>query len=340
MSKLQELLAQQYTAGMSSGLEDTVETSIDPIQTKLDTLAQRKEEKINGLAGIENAQAYKLGQAIYEGYTPLGREITTEELAGSNRPDDTIDPNQRYHRRQLHNAFGENVGYTFEPLTGQYDSRNMYLRNLGEYNEEQIHKLGLARNDLTDKMVEQGVTPEQARYMDKERNVFERLFGLNKVYKGDGGNYDGTEGPGVDVKGKALMDMPLLSDVATKFEYERYRDQTTIAARVMGTQDKEGDIYKDLGGGGTEYTYEKLDPLFNPNVEKTTNVPEGVPMPKKPYGYVEPLQFDAKGNLVVPDEEQNVESSVGNAVKALAYRLGEGVVNTIDLVHEIAEYEY
>lgn len=275
-----------------------------PVVDKTNMLLSKKQEKVNNLAGKQNSrilsnysdtdytgthtkgdntynttgvhdfenQQEEFGRLIHDKqvYTrPDGSKYMLEFDHAGTEFDDPNNPTDNT----------EQISREVDVKAGQYgtpDTRNLYLRNL---ENEGVQKLGLVRSDLSDEAIARGITPEQARYMDKTNLDF-------PLYKGKGGLYDGTPGPEAKSAGEALLDVELDYDAATQFELDRYMDRATIASRVAGQGPIDPDTKAAYGKGVSEYTKESLDPLFNDAIGTYEgDLAAGTPTPTVPRGY-------------------------------------------------------
>ncbi len=209
---------------------------------------------------------------------------------------------------------------------GSIDSRNLYIDDTAEGN----YKMGLARNDVNPQYISpwtgKPITPAEARYLNKK--------GIAGVYLGSGGNYDGTPGDkGVTPENGFLMDIELPSATAEDIESTTHNNIGQLANRAMGQGPKTTQTQTDFGSGQTEYTTPNA-PMWN--VDYDVSKAEVAPDTTLPAPAFDEKAFYEQELAKLRSDN----SGLGNAVKAFAYTLGEGIANTVDLVPEIAEYAY
>lgn len=225
---------------------------------------------------------------------------------------------------------------------GQDDTRNAYFKQWGldtANTSDDINKFGLARNDLNDEAIAKGITPESARYMNQKE--FWPYKGPRYDKYGRDTAYDGTPGQAVsEDTAKVQFDQEFLNQPITQYELNRYMDRNVIDARVAKGAGKEfEDKYKELGSGGTEYTYAEQDPLTNPNDPAFTGeLAEGVMTPSVPRGYNTAGEYvgeNVPGYYV--DENGVIQGTkksgyLGNIVDAAQYGVGSSAARVGDMV--------
>lgn len=234
---------------------DTTDSSVSAAlsELKASRLADRAQSKADRLQGVSYApdQAATLQQGLSD---VVDQQIYTE-----------TGPDGLPYKYQIDPSTGAKVPYSGE-------TRNMYIAQGGDGS----YKLGLARNDLTDRAKEKGMTPFSARYADKSG-----LFGMeyNSPYKGGGGAYDGTPGlDGVDPTKSPFLDVELPYDVATTYEQQVHMSSGQIKNRAMGQGPLTGDALVNYGSGKTEYST-KDAPLWNLGyIEDGKAIADGTPV--------------------------------------------------------------
>ena len=168
-----------------------------------------------------------------------------------------------------HDANGQWIeeNYDRKNSYGSLDTRNAYIDDTVEGNM----KFGLARSGLSQDAIDKGITPFEARYMDKTHYNPYAGKGQYKedgkiVYNPDGTvklGYDGTPGAkGVTPANGSLMDIELPYNLATQLEYDIHTNAGQLASRAMGQGPKNDVTQKEFGAGQTEYTTPDA-PLWN-----------------------------------------------------------------------------
>lgn len=316
--------------------------TIEAHTSKIDLLQKKKQEKLDSLSTKVGPSLSEANISNYAdtGYTGTavkhGRTVQTTGVHDFDNQQEEFSRLINEHMVYDGGFLNEGTSLNLDPskkykevAPGQFTeftgkTRNAYIRNLGidPVTGDQLQKFGVARNDLTDEAIAKGITPEQARYMDKR--------GSN-VYKGSGGQYDGTPGPLGEAEGKALFDAEFDHDALTEFELKRYMDRSTIAARAMGLG--EDTRYKDFGSGGSEYTLDSRDPLFNVNAPKFEGeLPKGTVTPTVPQGYTK------EGTR--KDTGSTGKSSVLSFMEAIRNRESSGNYKAVNKGGYIGAYQF
>lgn len=210
---------------------------------------------------------------------------------------------------------------TGEEYTG--DVRRAYM--YGTKNDSDAVKFGLARGDLPSS----DYRYQPGRAQDEGYNVGKNGYGWDP----------GVDG--VDVN-KNYMDMLLPYDTATALEGAMHGRADALKNRVYkditdptanGGASGKSEYYTSTEGLLGDTSNASLDNINSSDTTLLDQYSKMVPANKYSKDYSEiAKKINAAGN--------NNDSGMVNAAKGFAYTLGEGVVNTLDLVPEIAEYAY
>ena len=350
----------QQTAEITATQTDTQSKTtnlLDKTQQKLDVLADKKS---NILAVTDQDHQYNYAQRPdmvnyktpdelqYELGVAASHQVLTRpdgsKYTFARNADDTY----------KHDANGQWIeeNYDRKNSYGSLDTRSAYIDDTTEGNM----KFGLARSGLSQDAIDKGITPFEARYMDKTHYNPYAGKGQYKedgkiVYNPDGTvkvGYNGTPGPkGVTPANGSLMDIELPYNLATQLEYDIHTNAGQLASRAMGQGPKSSATERDFGAGQTEYTTPNA-PLWNSNydmskakIDPTTVLPHEVKLMTNSQNGMKakvqtPEQQDAyKQLMALGDKSKSTDRSWGDAVKDTGLQLVVGSENTVKNLADI-----
>lgn len=225
-----------------------------------------------------------------------------------------------------------------DPVNSRRGTENLYIDDTVQGNM----KLGIASSGLSQEAIDKGITPFEARYMDKTQyNPYSYEYkqqGTNKL------GYDGTPGPmGVTPQDGALMDIELPKGLAEYIEYNTHTNAGQLASRAAGQGKVTQDGKNQFGAGYTEYTNPNA-PLWNSNydmskaeIDPNTILPKEVRLVGGNVGTPKLTEQDwteILGDTTIPEYNtlRGVGSASMNVAAKVASLIGEGAESAGQLV--------
>ena len=331
----------QQTAGTTATQTDTQSKTTNLLDKTQQKVALLSDKKSNLLAVADEGKPYKYGQKpdLVNYKTPeeiqyeLGVAADHQVLT---RPDGSKytfarNADDTYKRDANGQWIEEN--YDRKNSYGSLDTRNAYIDDTAEGNR----KFGVAVSGLSQDAIDKGITPYQARYMDKTHyNPYAgtRQYKENGkiAYNPDGTvklGYDGTPGAkGVTPANGSLMDIELPYNLATQLEYDIHTNAGQLASRAAGQGKVEQNIKDQFGAGYTEYTTPDA-PLWNnkydinsAKIDPETVLPREVKLVNGTN-----QQTGMKAKVQTPEQQDAYKQLMALGTKDPDGRLGE----TVDL---------
>lgn len=311
----EELLAWNKAAEQNrEAFYPTTQTTTD----KLQTLEQKRKEKLDRLGTNKQKANLDASYTIMpEGNIESNKNKIWNTMSDAQMQDMLSDAaNKSLYRDETGKLRFSETG---EEYAG--DTRRAYL--FGTKAGDESVKFGLARGDLPG-----------SEYRYQPGRAEKEGFNVGK----DGYGWDAGD-TGVDVN-KKYMDMLLPYDVATALEGAVHGREEALKNRKY--PDYLSDKALQHASGVSEYYNDVTGVLGDTSKASKKELEAADTNLLDEYRKQVPVKGDKKELSFDEWKQRKVERKHGfvNAVKGFTHALGEGIVNTVDLVPEIAEYAY